>query len=317
MIGGLDDVRILKHEVERTDIIINLAATVHAVGALAISEALAARQHRTRAQAYWIQISGGSVFIDDEMKNQRFGFASDEVHDDLRDFARTISNINNYPDRISEHIVLRQSPDVVRTALLMGGLIYGWGRGPWNQRTVVCAEIARAIMKLGYGFKLNDGKSAWSNIHVADFAKVVVLLTRAAMQGKDDGLWNQNGIYHPENGLMVCSIHLCLFLEYYTEPRPQNFETLSTLVTKEARSQGFLPGSEDGLKTISPEEANRLSGHADLLWGTNAIMSSSRAQEKLGWKPRHHSLADEIPMMVRQEARFLGMLKGPSNDGLP
>jgi nucleoside-diphosphate-sugar epimerase len=216
VIGGLDDIRTLKHEVEQADIIVNLAATVHAVGTLAIAEALAARKDNTRPQAYWIQMSGGSVFIADEMKNRRFGAASDEVHDDLRDCARTISNIDSNPHRISEHIVLRQSSDVVKTALLMGPLIYGRGRGPWNQRTVQCAEIARATLKLGYGFKLNDGKNAWSNVHVADFAKVVCLLIKAAMQERSDGLWNQDGIYHPENGKMVCSTLLRSIVECYT-----------------------------------------------------------------------------------------------------
>lgn len=106
-------------------------------------------------------MSGGSVFIAEEMKAKRFGFASDEVHDDLKDSARTISIINDNPARISEQIVLRQLPDVVRTALLMGSHIYGRGRGSWNQRTVQCTEIARATLKLGYGFRLNDGANMW------------------------------------------------------------------------------------------------------------------------------------------------------------
>jgi nucleoside-diphosphate-sugar epimerase len=314
VIGGLDDIRALKHEVERADIIVNLAATVHAVGVLAIAEALAARalaarKDSPRSQAYWIQMSGGSVFIADEMKSQRFGFASEEVHDDLRDCVRTISNINSNPDRISEHIVLRQSSDVVKTALLMGPLIYGRGRGPWNQRTVQCTEVARNTLKLGYGFKLHDGKNAWSNVHVADFAKVVCLLIKAAIQGRNDGLWNQDGIYHPENGKMVYDLPHCTSIVIMLIFPRQEFGMLSTLVTKEARLQGYIPPYTDELRIISSEEANRLSGHADVLWGTNAIMTSTRTRENLNWRPRHHSLEDEISMMVREEARFLEIEK--------
>ena len=143
------------------------------------------------------------MFIADEVKNKRYGYASNEVHDDLRDAAETISIINNNPMKVSEQIVLKQSPEVVRTALLMGPHIYGRGRGPWNRRTVQCTEIARATLRLGHGFRLNEGANTWSDVHVADFARLVCLLVKAAIEGRDDGLWNGDGIYHPENGRMV------------------------------------------------------------------------------------------------------------------
>jgi hypothetical protein len=203
VVGGLDDIRTLKREVFNADIVLNLAATVHAVGVLAIAEAFELRRKGSKKPAYWVQMSGGSVFIAEEVRQKRFGYANEVVHDDLADRDRTISIINQNPDRISEHIVLRQPPDVIKTALLMGPHVYGRGRGPWNQRTVQCTEIARATLKLGYGFQLNDGANVWSTVHVADFANLVCLLVQAAIEGKDNGLWNQDGIYHPENGKMV------------------------------------------------------------------------------------------------------------------
>lgn len=33
--------------------------------------------------------------------------------------------------------------------------------------------------------------------------EVVCLLVKAAVEGRDDGIWNKDGIYHPENGRMV------------------------------------------------------------------------------------------------------------------
>ena len=65
---------------------------------------------------------------------------------------------------------------------------------------------------------------------------------------------------------------------------------------------------------ITPEEADKLSHHSDILWGTNSIMTGTRGREKLGWRPKEHSLKDELPMMVRWEARFLGMMLKPKAD---
>jgi hypothetical protein len=60
---------------------------------------------------------------------------------------------------------------------------------------------------------------------------------------------------------------------------------------------------------MTPEEVDKLSDHAALLWGTNVIETGSRAREKLGWVPKGRSLADELPAMIKQEAIMLGMIK--------
>jgi nucleoside-diphosphate-sugar epimerase len=90
----------------------------------------------------------------------------------------------------------------VKTALVVGPLIYGVGRGPVNQRSVQAPEIAKATLTLGHGFKLNEGKNIWSNIHVHDLANLVSLLVEAAQDGKE-GIWNSDGIFNVENGELV------------------------------------------------------------------------------------------------------------------
>lgn len=50
-----------------------------------------------------------------------------------------------------------------------------------------------------------------------------------------------------------------------------------------------------------------MSNHAAAIWGTNAILSSSRAQAQLKWQPSGASLLDEIPDLIKSEAKRLGI----------
>ena len=80
----------------------------------------------------------------------------------------------------------------------------------------------------------------------------------------------------------------------------QAFGDLSALITNEAHKQGFVK-SGDNLETIDAAKADSLSGHASILWGTNARTRSSNAQKNLGWKPTGASLENTIADLVRRE----------------
>jgi nucleoside-diphosphate-sugar epimerase len=77
---------------------------------------------------------------------------------------------------------------------------------------------------------------------------------------------------------------------------------LSALITKEAHKQGFIR-SGSHLETIDAAKADNLSGHASILWGTNARTRSSNAQKNLGWKPTGASLEDTLADLVRSEGK--------------
>lgn len=187
---------------ELTLIEVDFAATGHAASAKAISEGLQARYNEMQKPGYWIQISGATVFAADEIASGRLGKATENVYDDLTNQKSILSTIQKNPKRVVENLVISQAPSSVKTALIVGPLIYGVGRGPVNQRSVQAPEIAKATLKLGHGFKLNEGKNIWSNIHVHDLASLVSLLVGAANKGKD-GFWNENGIFNVENGELV------------------------------------------------------------------------------------------------------------------
>ena len=147
-------------------------------------------------------MSGASLFSGDEIKNGRYGKAGGKVYDNVEDIAEIRSVIKGSPSRGVDNLVLSQSPSVIRTALIAGPIIFGTGRGPGNTGTIQGPECARYTLKTGHGFRLGEGESVWSYIHVADVGQLVSLLVDAAAKGTD-GLWNEEGIYLPENGKIV------------------------------------------------------------------------------------------------------------------
>lgn len=82
----------------------------------------------------------------------------------------------------------------------------------------------------------------------------------------------------------------------------QAFGDLNALIANAAHKQGFIK-ADGHLETIDAAKADSLSGHASILWGTNARTRSSKAQKNLGWKPTGASLEATIPHLVKSEAK--------------
>ncbi|KAF2825848.1 nucleoside-diphosphate-sugar epimerase [Ophiobolus disseminans] len=283
VVGDLDDVALVKREAESADIVLHLASTSHVASAKAIADGLQARSKNTSSPHYWIQISGATCYAVEEISSGKFGFASDEIFDDTRDQEDIVTLLRKNTKRVVENTVLSQSPSTVKTALIIGPLIYGAGRGPVNQRSVQAPEIVKTTLKLGHGFKLNKGQNIWSNIHVQDLAYLVHSLVSAATNAQD-GLWNHDGVYNAENGKMT-------------------FEHLNTLIANEAHKQGLIKqDAKAKFDTIDAAKADAMSDHAAVLWGTNARTVASKARQKLAWRPSAPSLEDTIPDLVHGEA---------------
>jgi hypothetical protein len=77
-------------------------------------------------------------------------------------------------------------------------------------------------------------------------------------------------------------------------------------VAQAALSLGLADSAS--VKSISYDEAENLSDHAGILWGTNAEQRSQRALQLLGWSPKADSLEKDIPAIVRAEAASMGLL---------
>ena len=156
-------------------------------------------------KAFWIQISGATLFAGSEIKAARFGEHSDEVWDDIRDIEKIKSVIRDSPARETERLLLSSSNENIHTALLVGPMIYGSGNGPLNKRSMQAPDITRSILKDRRGFRVNAGLNRWSTIHVGDLGEAVNKLVQAASTERSDspGLWNDQSIYLPATGIVV------------------------------------------------------------------------------------------------------------------
>jgi nucleoside-diphosphate-sugar epimerase len=79
-------------------------------------------------------------------------------------------------------------------------------------------------------------------------------------------------------------------------------------VAQKAHAQGLIKSGQ-AARVIDADEANRATSHGAVLWGTNAVYTSTRAQEVLGWRPSAPSLGDVIEETVELEAERLGRAK--------
>lgn len=156
----------------------------------------------------------------DEIENGRFGVKPRSEWDDLRDISGLRSLIINNPKRAVDNLVIKQDKSTLRTALIVGPLIYGWGQGPVHQRSIQAPEVARVTLARRHGFRLGAGQNIWSNIHIRDLGTLFSDLVEAAVSGQED-IWNEEGLILPEHGAMVSAGHL--FSSYpLTTYRPSN-----------------------------------------------------------------------------------------------
>ncbi|TKX27088.1 hypothetical protein C1H76_0635 [Elsinoe australis] len=275
--GDLDDSQLIQEEASNADLVLNLGSTSHSSSAHAIVKGLASKGRSGGT----VQIAGATVVSGKDIAEGRYGEAPEAIYHDGKDSDKVIELIKANQKRAVENLVVSQDPSMVKTALCVCPLIYGQGRGPVHQRSIQAPEIARCTLERKHGFVFGKGENVWSNIHVHDLSDQVFKLLKAAKQARE-GLWNDKGIYLIENGQMP-------FLELYSG------------IAKEAHSQGLID-SPNPQETIDADTANSLSGHAAVLWGTNAVIKSSRSQDLLDWSPSGPSLQEELPAIVKDEA---------------
>lgn len=141
------------------------------------------------------------MFSGPDIKAGTYGEAGGKTYDDLHDVKEVVDIIKASPARVVDNIALAQDPSRVKTAIIPGPMIYGLGQGPVNIRSIQGPEMAKYAIQNGRSFTVGKGESAWSNVHVRDMGSLFALLFKAASEGK--GSWNEQGIYLPENGIMV------------------------------------------------------------------------------------------------------------------
>ncbi|OJD34076.1 aldehyde dehydrogenase [Diplodia corticola] len=233
-----------------------------------------------------LQISGATLLATTEILLHRFGEppspATSPTYNDLDGAPAIWTQIAKYPSRaVDNHIralAFSGDADTMRTALLVGPIIFGAGRGPGNGRSVQVPELARTAVERGRAWRVGRGLAEWDSVHVGDVSDLVVRLVERAVEGRVDGaggVWGVDGVYFAGGaGGRV------------------PFGEIAQRVAAAARKLGLDVDEE--VEALAAEEADKVVGHASVLLGTNARGDARRAAEKLGWSPKHGSLQQAI-----------------------
>ncbi|KAF2167142.1 hypothetical protein M409DRAFT_22573 [Zasmidium cellare ATCC 36951] len=276
--GDLDDTELIENESKAADIVFHLASTKHLPSSQAISKGLSSRDK----PSFWVQMSGASMFSVPDIEHKSYGEPPSEIINDVDDTEKIRKIITDNPARTVDHLVLSQ--DRVKTALIIGPLIYGTGRGPGNTRSIQAPEMARVTLQQGEGFRVGAGKSAWSNVHVQDLGLLAADLAKAAAEDRS-GCWNHDGVYAVENGGL-------------------EFGELGELIAREAHAQGLIKSSKV-THVMSADEANKAMPAGAIFWATNAVTVATRARKQLNWEPLQPSLTETVEEVVEIEAKRL------------
>lgn len=275
--------------------------------------------------AHWLQISGATVLACGEIASKTFGEPSDKVYHDL-DSGEIWAQVKRYPSRAVDnyiHDVATQDAGTVNTALLVGPIIFGAGRGPGNRRSIQIPELARTAIERRRAWQVGRGLSVWDHVHVRDLSGITLRLVERAVGGggggDQSGLWGEEGVYFAGVGHLVrfsfcspgpfCPSFEIIVLVRSANVRPrlltQAFADISRRIAAAAYALD-LADSPDAVDSLPPAEADKLVGHASILLGTNARCDAKRAVEKLGWNPKEQSLEQAIEETVRDEAGKVG-----------
>lgn len=284
--GDLDSVELIEEETAETDIVYHFANCDHEAAATAIAQGLTRRQRS--GAGYWIHTSGTGILGIETLGTGRFGNMLPKVYNDWDGIEELKSHPDEAPHRKVDKIVLSSHSVKVKTAIVCPPTIYGRGRGPDNTRSIQAYMIAEAFLKHKKAFKVGKGENVWHGIHVQDLSELYLLLGEAAINGGPPATWNEEGYYLAENGSFVWG---------------DIMQGIANIAAKE----GLIPNNT--LEESSPEEADKYFHNAKYYVGTNSRGVSIRGKRLLGWKPVQCSLEDELPAVVNNEARLLGLIK--------
>lgn len=155
-----------------------------------------------------IQISGASLLPVKDLSSPSFkpGEPSSEVWDDLDGVSSILDLIRSHDSRVVDNYILKIAKETpsIKTALVLPPIIYGKGQGPVKQRSVQIPALSKVAIERGHAVRAGRGLAAWTNVHVADLARLFTILAEKGAGGsEDENVWGEKGIYLPGVGELV------------------------------------------------------------------------------------------------------------------
>ena len=292
--GDLDSYDLIRDEAAKADIVCHFANCDHEESATAIIDGLSKRADGGKP-GYLIHTSGtGILEIDDRLRGT-YGTRDEKVYDDWDGVGAVTSLPDQAFHRAVDKIVLAASKRggdgaaPIRTAIVCPPTIYGPGRGPGNQTSEQIPRLVELTLRRRRGFRVGKGESVWTQVHVQDLSRLYLALVEAAAAGDGSATWDDEGYYFAESGEFA-------------------WGDMAAAVAAECRKQGFIDSDEvDGL---SKDQVDQIVPYGSARWGMNSRGKAIRAGKLLGWKPSGKSPKEEMPALVQQQARKLGLIKG-------
>lgn len=290
--GDLDSFDLIREESAKANIVCHFANCDHEGSATAIVKGLS--EHSEQSPGFLIHTSGTGILEVGDVLRGTYGTEASEVYDDWDG----IGTVTSLPDeawhRNVDKIVLAASSSAegkgkVRTAIVCPPTIYGVGRGPDNQTSDQWPRMAEQVLRRGKGFMIGEGTNRWTHIHVHDLSNLYVKLVEEAMKKGGEATWDDKGYYFTESGEYV-------------------WGEMATKIAREAKKQGLIKSDE--VQKVSKDQADEMTSHGSAKWGMNSRCKALRGTKLLGWKPVAPSPEDELPSLIRIEAKKLGLIKG-------
>ncbi|KAL4882722.1 hypothetical protein BJY04DRAFT_38990 [Aspergillus karnatakaensis] len=279
--ASLDDTDAIAEEVAKNELVLHFALSADH---LPSSQAIVAGLNK-RGGGLYIHTSGTDVLLDPRapLHPPETGVRTIDDWDGIEE-VRSLPD--DAPHREVDKFVLASGTETLKTAIICPSTIYGTGRGVISQRTDQIPGSAKLILERGEGVQFADGKTFWNSVHVYDLSRLYIAFINAAVSDGKALTWNNEGYYLVESG------------RYF-------WGDVAREITREGYKLGLLPS--EVVASVGIEEREVLAGAGRPVVNYSVKASAVRARKLLGWNPVEGTLAEEIPEIVRAEARALGL----------
>ncbi|GKZ21545.1 hypothetical protein AbraIFM66951_006727 [Aspergillus brasiliensis] len=306
--GSLDDIELLEAESEKADVVLNFANCDHLPAAEAIVRGLS----RRTTPGYVIHTSGAKIIAwEMEANPNTWGKYMPRPYNDwtgVRQLTRvrpedinSSSSSNEATDFLPDWAAHRdvdlaileahrKYPGLVRTAIVCPPTVYGPSRFPLPTRSIQLPRLLNVYLRRRQAFTIKQNKNVWNMIHTQDISEMYVLLTEAAVEGREgqdgQGLWDEDGYYFAEQGQFV-------------------WGEVIQAVTKLGYQKGYFDSPEP--ESLTQEQVFRFwyGGHMNM--STTSLGSAQRVARLLGWKPSERSIFEDLERTLDHEASLLGL----------
>lgn len=217
------------------------------------------------------------------------GPVPEQKYHDINDIERIVTLPDEAHHRDVDIRVQKAISPSVKVAIICPPTIYGKGSGVLNTRSIQVPDMVKGTLVKGFAPIVGAGKTEWDNIHIDDLADLYVRIVEATQdptKNNNPKIFGLHGYFFAANGV-------------------HKWSDIAKWIAEEARRQGYLP--ESLTKSVTQKEVEEMDGVSTPSYGQNSKGVPERAKKYLGWQPTRDSLKEQIPNLVHQEAKTLGL----------